>query len=71
MIKIIQPEVREVAEWFCDKHNNVPAYFQVTMEGGYGSGYDCQTSRLQLCDECAEKAIKLLMAEFGDAVKFE
>jgi len=70
MKRVIQPHIDEIAEYYCDKHHDVRAYFQVTLEGGYGSGHDLQVCKLHLCDECAEKTIKLLLEEFGQSVKF-
>jgi len=71
MKKVLQPEVKEISEFRCDIHNDREACVQLTLAAGYGSKYDLQEIRLDLCDECADNLIHDLKLRFGDVVKLK
>jgi hypothetical protein len=65
MKKVIVSRVREEAKYFCDKHPDRECFTQVKTNCWYGSMFDLQHIRMNLCDECMEKFYKMVEENFG------
>lgn len=65
MKKIIKPYQNEEAKYFCDKHPDREAYFQVENIAWYGSQFDCMNVQVHMCDECSAQFFKYVKDEFG------
>ncbi len=65
MKKVIVERVREEAKYFCDKHPDREAYTQIASMCWYGSKFDIQHIRMNLCDECMEKLYDFVKENFG------
>lgn len=65
MKRITVEKVREEAKWFCDKHPDQDSYTEVRTCCWYGSKFDLQHIKVNLCDECMEKFHSLMKENFG------
>lgn len=63
MKKIIQPAVREEAEFICDVTGK-PAVARLVMTFGYGSCRDMDLLAVDLCNGAAEEVLKLLQSKY-------
>ena len=65
MKKILVEKVREEAKYFCDKHPDRECFTKVVTTCWYGSRFDMDTLKINLCDECMEEFYKLVKENFG------
>jgi hypothetical protein len=63
MKKIIQPAVREEAEFVCDITGK-PAVVRLVMTFGYGSPRDTDVLEANLSSEAAEDVLKLIQSKY-------
>ena len=67
MKKVLVPYQREESIKFCDKHHDKGCAGNVWITFGYGSKHDSSEVTVDICDECADKLLKYLKKEFGEA----
>ncbi len=65
MKKILVHPVREEAKYFCDKHPDREAFTEVVSMCWYGSKFDLQHIRMNLCDECMDRLYTFVKENFG------
>ncbi len=65
MKKVTVEKVREEAKYFCDKHPDRECFTEVRSMCWYGSQYDLQHIRCNMCDECIEAFYKYIKDNFN------
>lgn len=65
MKKIITPAIHEEASYFCDKHPERECFTEIRSSCWYGSGFDMNNIKMNLCDECMEEFYKIIKEKFG------
>jgi hypothetical protein len=65
MKKIIQPLIRERAQYYCDKHPDRECHAEVKTMCWYGSTFDLLNLEMHLCDECMKEFYDLVKERFG------
>lgn len=65
MKKTTVERVREEAKYFCDKHPDRECFSEIKSQVWYGSGFDLQHIKVNLCDECLEALYNYIKENFG------
>ena len=65
MKKIIQENIREEAQYFCDRHPDRECFSELKTASWYGSDFDMTGMEVHLCDDCLREMMELLTKQFG------
>ena len=65
MKKVIVKKIQEEAKYFCDKHPDRECYTQIITMCWYGSQFDLNHIKANLCDECLGELYKFMEEKFG------
>jgi hypothetical protein len=68
---VTTPKVHEDCHWVCDKHPDCEAYTTIRLHGWYGSPFDLEEYRADVCNECAIDLHKMLDKFFEGKVELK
>ena len=65
MKKVLVEKVREEAKYYCDKHPDRECFTQIMTMCWYGSDFDLNHIKSNLCDECLAELYRFMKEKFG------